>query len=118
MMLLVGHSYFYVTSINGVSTISESGTMDTAAQTFTLTANPITAVASCSSSVAGVQSDVSLVVDGTTRDSIFCDNSSTSKTLSCTPTAGTHTVQIMGTTDNLSTGVFSAGSFRVPRVAQ
>lgn len=112
-LLSVMRGYAYVTSINGVSSISESGTTDTGTQTLTMTANPTTAAASCSSGVPGVQVDVSLVVDGTIRDSITCDNSSTSKTLTYTTTAGIHDVQFVGTTDDLATGLFTVNSFHV-----
>lgn len=102
-------------TINGYSSISSTGTLDTGTESKSTGAGNITVDASCvSTNTAGNQSDVNLVVDGVATSLICAEGETKSSTLTKAVTAGSHTVQVFGNLDTPGTDSFSANNFRKP----
>jgi hypothetical protein len=97
------------TTINGYTSI-QNGATDTGTESKNMANGNITAYAECDAGVAST-AHVELYVDAIIRDSIACSNGSTSKTLTYTVAAGTHTVRLYG---YYQSGSFIANSFSIP----
>ena len=99
-------------AINGISGISSGGVTDTGTATISTGRGYISAYADCTGS-AGVPTHVYLVVNGSTRDELFCDEILTpnSDTLRYFVEAGDYSVRVYGTTIS---DVFNANTFMKP----